>query len=200
MMKRTSLILFLAVLPAAAQWRHFGDRTRLTGYFGVGGATALNPVARALDPGWTLSGGVGATNRYVGFMVEAMFVDFGLNRTTLYYAGVPRGSQKYWSLTAAPTFHVNQRGPVDFYLTAGGGLYSRITEYRAGGGRGPFYWGDDLLGSDTTCKPGVNGGAGFAFNVVPDSNVKIFAEARYHHMFTRGSGASFVPVTLGIRF
>ncbi len=32
------------------------------------------------------------------------------------------------------------------------------------------------------------------------SNIKIFAEARYHRMFTRGPGASLIPVTVGIRF
>jgi hypothetical protein len=197
-------LFLLMTLPAAAQWRHFGSpETRLTGYFGAGAAAPINPAATRLDTGWSLAGGIGATTNYVGVMLDATFVDFGLNRATLLRAGAPRGDQKYWALTANPVFHVNQRGPVDFYVTAGAGLYSQITEFRFGHGyTGPFSGRDDLLGRDTIYKPGVNGGAGFSFNLGYHSPVKIFAEARFHHMFTDGSGAgvSFIPVTVGVRF
>ena len=47
---------------------------------------------------------------------------------------------------------------------------------------------------------GVNLGAGFAFSLSEYSNIKFFAEARYHRMFTPGADASFIPVTVGIRF
>jgi hypothetical protein len=199
-MKRVSFILIVAALPAAAQWRHFGsDQARFTGYFGAGFSQPVNPLARSLDTGWNLAGGVGVTNRFVGIMFDAMYNQFAINRTTLYYVGAPRGDRKYWALTADPIFHINDRGPVDFYITAGGGLYSQITEYRLR--HGDFFYGDDLLGSYTIYKAGVNGGAGFAFNIGGRaSRVKIFAEARFHHMFTHGPGASFVPVTLGVRF
>ncbi len=200
-MNRLLLILLLASAPASAQWRHFGtDQTRLTGYFGAGFATPVNPLGRRLDPGWSIGGGVGVTNNYIGLMLDAMFVDFGINRSTLIQVGAPRGDQKYWALTANPVFHVNERGPVDFYVTAGGGLYSQIVEYRTGYRGDPFYGYDDLLGSYTLYRAGVDGGAGFSFRLGYGNNIKFFAEARYHHMFTRGSGASFVPVTLGIRF
>jgi hypothetical protein len=185
----------------SAQWRHFGsDEARPAAYFGVGFASPVNPVARQLDTGWSLAGGVGVTTNYLGVMLDATFADFGLNHTTLNRVGVPRGDEKYWAVTVNPIFHVNQRGPVDFYVTAGGGLYSRITEFRGGSDfGGPFSRRNDLLASDTLYKPGVNGGAGFAFNL-GYSRVKIFAEARFHHMFTRDAGASFIPVTVGVRF
>jgi len=54
--------------------------------------------------------------------------------------------------------------------------------------------------SEEILRPGVNLGAGFAFNLSDSSNIKFFAEARYHRMFTPGTDASFIPVTLGIRF
>ena len=198
------LIFLLLTAPAGAQWRHFGTPERqVTGYFGVGAAAPINPAATRLDTGWSLAGGVGVTTNYVGVMLDATFVDFGLNHTALLRAGVPEGSQKYWAITGNPVFHVNQRGPVDFYVTAGGGLYSQITEFRLGRGySGPFSGGDDLLGRYTLYKPGVNGGAGFSFNLGYHNPVKIFAEARFHHMFTAGpgSGVSFIPVTVGVRF
>jgi hypothetical protein len=196
-------IFLLLTLPAGAQWRHFGrDEARLTGYFGGGAAAPVNPIATRLDTGWSLSGGVGVTNRYVGVMLDASYVDFGLNRATLFRAGAPRGDQRYWSITANPVFHVNDRGPVDFYMTLGGGLYSQITEYRVRGGfNGPFSDRDDVLASYTLYKPGVNGGAGFAFNMGHGSHVKLFAEARFHLMFQHHwSGASYIPVTVGVRF
>jgi len=40
-------------------------------------------------------------------------------------------------------------------------------------------------------------GVGFAFHV--GYQIKIFAEARYHYMFTH-SGSSFIPVSFGVRF
>jgi hypothetical protein len=158
-------------------------------------------VATRLDAGWNLAGGIGVTRGSVGIMVDGMFSDFGITHDALLRAGARRGSQKYWALTVDPIFHVNERGPVDFYLTGGGGLYSRITKFRASSGLvGQDATGYDLISSDTIYKPGVNGGAGFSYSLGYRSNIKIFAEARYHRMFTRGSGASLVPVTVGIRF
>jgi hypothetical protein len=195
-------LLFLVLLssPAFAQWHHFGE-ARATGFFGVGASAPLNPAARQLDTGWGFEGGVGVTRNYVGLMVDAMYNDFGLNHTALRQAGADRGSQKFWAVTVDPVFHVNPRGPIDFYLTAGGGLYGRVTTLRAPGSfGGPFREADEIVGSFTTYKPGVDGGAGFSFNLGYTNRVKMFVEARYHHMFTAGSGASFVPVTVGVRF
>ena len=41
---------------------------------------------------------------------------------------------------------------------------------------------------------------GFAFSFPDYSNVKIFVEARYHHIFTGGLNPSLIPVTVGVRF
>lgn len=186
------VLTLLATIPLSAQWRHFGsDHVQPTGFFGAGFTEPLNPVARALDTGWNVSGGVGVTGKYVGVLVDAMYTDFGLNRATLARVGVPRGDQEYWAVTLDPIVHVNPHGPVDFYITGGGGIYSQKTQFKLRGGR------DDVLYSDTLYKPGVDGGVGFAFHV--GYQIKIFAEARYHYMFTH-SGASFIPVSFGVRF
>jgi hypothetical protein len=202
-MNKLFIFSLACALPAAAQWRHFGqEEVRATGYFGVGAATPINPAATRLDTGWSFGGGVGVTSKYVGVLVDANYTDFGINSETLQRAGAPRGSQKYWSLTLDPVFHVNSRGPIDFYVTGGGGLYSQVTDYRLRySGGGPFGGGDDLRFSNAIYKPGVNGGAGFAFNVGGWHNrVKIFTEARFHHMFIGRSGVSYIPVTVGVRF
>ena len=129
-MKKYLFLVILSAFPCAAQWRHFGDYpTRATGYFGGGFSPPINPAARNLDVGWGLAGGVGVTTKYVGVMLDAMFNDFGINRATLGRVGANDGSQRYWAVTLDPVFHVNQRGPVDFYVTGGGGIYSQITDF-----------------------------------------------------------------------
>jgi hypothetical protein len=201
-MKRLLLFILVAVLPLSAQWRRFGHRSaQPTGFLGAGFSTPANPVATRLDAGWNLAGGIGVRRGSVGIMVDAMFTDFGITRTALVSAGARSGSQKYWAVTVDPVFHVNERGPVDFYLTGGGGFYGRTTVYRASSGLVGQHSGRyDLISSDTIYKPGVDGGAGFAFRLGNRSGLKLFAEARYHRMFTRGPGASLIPITLGIRF
>ena len=189
------LLIFLIVFPAAAQWRHFGEEpVRPTGFFGVGFSTPVNPVARNLDGGWNLAGGVGIVKKYVGVMLDATFSDFGINRSTLRRERADGGSQRYWAITVDPVVHVNPRGPVDFYLTGGGGLYSQVTDFRVRGNRGDFTFSNSIY------KPGVNGGAGFSFRPDRRSQIKIFLEARFHHMYTSGSGSSYVPITLGVSF
>ncbi len=206
-MKRFLAILCVAALPAAAQWRtggwrHFGDQpAHPTGFVGLGLSTPVNPLAAGLKEGWNFAGGVGLTKDYVGLMADVVFADFGMNDAALASAGARKGSQRFWGVTVDPVFHVNERGPVDFYLTGGLGLYALTTSLRAysnqAGPSGARYY---LISSDTMARPGVNGGAGFSFSFDPASNVKFFIEARYHHMFTQAQGASFVPVTVGVRF
>jgi opacity protein-like surface antigen len=196
-MKKILIFLVGVVLPATAQWRHFGDpQLRPTGYFGVGVSAPVNPLATRLNTGWNLAGGMGVTSRYVGLMLDAMYNDFGFTRNALLQAGARRGSQRYWALSANPVVHVNPRGPIDFYITGGAGIYGQITKYRAAVADSRY----DLISSDQINRPGVNLGAGFAFHLGHERDPKIFLEARYHRMFTPGPEASFVPVTMGIRF
>jgi len=199
-MKQFLLFLSLTALPALAQPPgYFGSEPwRPTGSFGVGFSTPVNPLANRLNTGWNIAGGIGVTRNYFGVTVDGMLNDFGINRRTLAQVGARSGSQKFWAVTVDPTFHVNDRGPLDFYVIGGGGLYGRYTKYRAtSNAAGP---GFDLVSSEQLLRPGVNLGAGFAFSLSEYSSIKIFAEARYHRMFTPGTDASFIPVTVGIRF
>ena len=197
-MKQILLFLSLAAVPALAQPGYFGSEPwRPTGSFGVGVSAPVNPLANRLNTGWNIAGGIGVTRNYFGVTADAMFNDFGINSRTLAQVGARSGSQKFWAVTVDPTFHVNDRGPLDFYVIGGGGLYGRYTKYRAASAARS---GFDLVSSEQILRPGVNLGAGFAFSLSQYSNIKFFAEARYHRMFTPGADASFIPVTVGIRF
>ncbi len=199
-MKKTLLFLVVASLPAAAQWRHFGaERPRLSGSIGLGFSQPLNPLAESLDTGWNISGGLGVTHGYFGIMVDGMFTSFGINRDVLDFYGASSGRQRYFAATVDPIIHVNPKGPVDFYITGGGGLYAITTRYGFGGG-GLFAPGGEFVDSQTVYKSGVNGGCGFSFGTGRRGSVRFFTEARFHHVFTRGYETNFVPVTVGIRF
>ena len=196
-MRRNFLMLLVAVLPVSAQWRHFGTSyTRPTASLGVGVATPVNPLATRLDAGWSLAGGGGIQYGSVGVNVDFLAAGFGINHAALVRQGAQHGTQKYWALTLDPIVHINERGPADFYLTGGAGIYGQLTKYRAPAGPGNQF---DLIRSENLYRPGINGGAGFAFNL-GDPRFKLFLEARYHHMFTPGSGASLIPITVGVRF
>jgi hypothetical protein len=199
-MKQYLLILTIAAIPASAQWRHFGgpppESLQPTGYFGIGFAEPVNPLANRLNAGFNLAAGIGVTRPYVGVMFDAMFTDFGINDAALARAGAMHGSQRYWGLTVDPVFHVNPRGPVDFYVTGGGGVYGQNTKLQSNFQNSGF----DLTSTQTLYGPGVNGGAGFSFGLSNRSRAKFFMEARYHHMFLQGKDADFIPVTVGVRF
>jgi hypothetical protein len=132
-------------------------------------------------------------------MVDGMFTSFGINRHILNRAGADSGHQRYFAATVDPVIHVNPRGPVDFYITGGAGLYAVTTSYGFGGFSffGP---GGESTDSQTVYKSGVNGGCGFVFGSSRPGSVRFFTEARLHHVFTRGHQTNFVPVTVGIRF
>jgi hypothetical protein len=41
------------------------------------------------------------------------------------------GHVRTWGFTLDPVFHVTQEGPVDLYITGGGGIYHRTVEFTA---------------------------------------------------------------------
>src|SRR5262245_957906 len=151
------LIFFLvAVVPAAAQWRHFGHPyLEPTGFVGIGGSTAVNPLARNLDAGWNFAGGFGLTQGYAGVMADFMFTDFGITHNALVRQGARSGYQRCWAITADPIVHVNPHGPVDFYIIAGAGLYGERIGLRASSGLAGQAGQFDLVRVDTAYHPGV---------------------------------------------
>ena len=78
---------------------------------------------------------------------------------------------------------------VGLFATGGAGIYGQLTKLRAPAGPASQF---DLTRTENLYRGGVNGGAGFAFNL-NDTRLKIFLEARYHHIFTPGSGGSLIP-------
>ncbi|HEY1337842.1 MAG TPA: hypothetical protein VGF59_10055 [Bryobacteraceae bacterium] len=196
----------LAALPGLAQ-PHF------TGYAGGGFSEPVKDIGSRLDMGWNVSAGAGATYHQVGLMVDFMFNDFPINRATLNNQQVPDGTTRVWAFTLDPVFHVRPvDSPVDAYVTGGGGIYHRTIEFTQPALAtvpvfDPFFGiiypanivTNQVIASRSNYKGGVDVGAGVAFKIGP-GGLKLFAEARYHHMFTRPTPTTLVPVTFGIRW
>jgi hypothetical protein len=107
---------------------------------------------------------------------------------------------------------LNPRGRFDMYFLGGGGYYRRTVEFTEPTLAvvtvfDPFYGvffpaaipANNVLGSFTQNKGGLNIGGGFTVRLGEDTNVKLFAETRYHYLFTN-QRTTIVPVTFGFRW
>ncbi len=164
-----------------------------------------------LDIGFNMGAGVGVNFApWLGIMGEFGFNDLNLSSTALSAAGMPGGSTRIYSVTANPVVRFNPRGRFDAYLTGGGGFYRRTVEFTEPSVGtvtafdpfyGVFYPIDvpvtNVLSSVSQNKGGLNGGGGVSFRIRGDSNTKIFAEARYHYLFTTPVRTTILPVTFG---
>ena len=123
----------------------------------------------------------------------------------------PNGDSHIWAVTADPIVRLNPSGPIDLYLIGGGGVYHRLVEFTQPTvatvtAFDPFFGiffpatvpANQVLRSFSVTKGGVNGGAGLTVRL-GRGNAKLFAEARYHYMFTPNA-TTFVPVTFGLRW
>jgi hypothetical protein len=178
---------------------------------GAGFTQPVGNTGRYLDRGWNIQGGVGFNfSSYVGAMLQLDFNDLGINSGTLQNLGFPGGDVHVFSATVDPIVHLNPKGHVDMYLIGGGGLYRREQQFTAPAvagvtGFNPFFGffpaeapATAILSSYSVNKPGWNGGAGVAFGT--KWHGKIFAEARYVHIFGNGTHTDYVPVTFGYRW
>jgi len=176
------------------------------------GAGFTEPVGRTgsdLDMGWNIQAGGGYNFiPYLGLKLDFGYNDMGVNSTTLTNLGYPGGGVHIWDFTLDPIVHLSPHGPVDIYLTGGGGVYHEYQDFTApsaGGAIGcsPFFgcypaFGNVVLASYSVTKPGVDGGIGVAFG--SRWHMKFFGEARYNRMFLGDRHFDFVPVTFGFRW
>ncbi len=207
-MRKTLLtIAFCSLaLPALAQ-------PHLTGYIGGGFSEPVKDLGTRLDMGWNAAGGIGVRGAHLGVLLDASFNRFDINQASLNRVGTAGGNTRIWGFTLDPIIHLApQDGPMDVYVTGGGGVYHRTVDFTQPGVTtitafdpwfGVFFpanvASNFVVGSYSVTKPGVDFGAGFAFRI-GSSRAKFFGEARYHHMFTTNINTTYVPVTFGIRW
>ena len=167
-----------------------------------------------LKTGFNLTGGIGFHPvKAFGVMAEFGFNNMSLSDRELNNIGVPDGSTRIYSVTLNPIIHLIPNGPVDFYLIGGGGYYRRTIEFTEPSSAiatafDPYYGiffpveipTNTILGSYSQNKAGVNGGAGFAVRFGENGRASIFAESRYHYIYTSPVRTAMWPVTIGLRF
>jgi outer membrane protein with beta-barrel domain len=184
--------------------------------FNVGGGFT-QPVVHTEDranTGFNIHAGAGM-NFIPQFGISA---EFGYNRmnlsdSVLTSVGVPGGNAHIFSVTLQPTVHFNPKGRFGAYLTGGGGYYRRTIDFTAPTVDtvtlfDPFYGvffpasvpSTALLASFTQNKGGINIGGGIEARVKADSNAKIYAEAKYHYIYTSPVRTTILPVTFGFRW
>jgi opacity protein-like surface antigen len=182
-----------------------------------GGAGFTIPTERAgnsLNRGWNLNlrGGYNLS-RQIAADLDFTYSHSNLNDATLARFNEPNGGVGTWSLTFNPVVRLAPAHSIEPYLTAGYGLYHRnLTLSQPAivptvvcdpffGFCFPANVGvDQVVASDSTYKGGFNAGGGLDFRL-GNRRLKLFAEARYHRMFTaHGNDMSFVPVTFGLHW
>jgi hypothetical protein len=185
---------------------------RFTFDVGAGFTQPVGNTGRHLDDGWNIMAGGGINfSRWVGAMVDVGYNRFGINSFTLSNAGFPGGNVSVFSATLDPIVHLNPGHHVDVYAIGGGGLFRVEQQFTQPGvatvtGFDPFFgfynFGvptTEILSSYSVNKPGIDVGAGFA--VGTRFHGKLFAEARYDHVFmSNGRHLDYIPVSFGFRW
>lgn len=194
-------LLCISSLPAQ-ETSHFAFE------LGAGFTQSVGNTANYLNSdGWNLRGGVGYnfTNQ-IGVLGELGYTSFGFNSSTLGSLGYPGGGVNIFSATLEPIVHLTPKSHFDLYAIGGGGLYHWDENFSAANGTATAFNSGSFPvvipnSGDmyTVNKPGWNAGMGIAFGT--KWHGKIFAEARYTHVFLNSNmRADFVPVTFGYRW
>jgi len=147
-------------------------RAQLPVSFGIAGGPTFSQEAS--EVGYHIGGLIDISLPLlpVGFRVDGFInqIDFG------------GGKRRIFDVTANVVYAPLPTPLAKPYFIGGVGFYStRII-------------GSSRLGQEDI---GLNAGAGAKFNFIA---LKVFLDARYHHVFSDGDATSFIPVTIGIMF
>jgi len=174
---------------------------------GAGFTQPVGNTGRFLNDGWNLQGGVGYNfSSHLGTMLQLDYNSMGMNGAALGTSGFPGGDIHVFSATIDPIFHLTPQSHFDVYAIGGGGLYHWNQQFSTPTGAvsnsfaGSFPLVIPLSGNEYSVnKPGWNAGMGVAMGT--KWHGKVFAEARYVHVFLNNGGrGDYVPVTFGFRW
>jgi hypothetical protein len=179
--KGVAALALATVLSAPAAWAQ-GAEFSLGGGIGI----PLGTFDDAAKMGWHGLAAVSfVPNGWpVGIQVDGSYQQFSLDDAA--FPGTTGLHNRILMGTGNIVFKFKSSEESTFrpYLIGGGGVYnSKIT------GDAP-----SLPGGET--KFGINAGAGFDFKA---GAVGLFAEGRFHDVFTSGDNLKFIPITVGIR-
>lgn len=181
--------------------------SRFTFDLGAGFTQPVGNTGRLLNDGWNVQGGVGYNfSNYLGTMLQVDYNSLGMSGAALGTSGFPGGDIHIFSATVDPIVHLTPKSHFDVYAIGGGGLYHWSQQFSAPTGvvsnsfAGSFPLVIPNAGDQYSVnRPGWNAGMGVALGT--KWHGKIFAEARYVHVFlNNGERGDYVPVTFGFRW
>ena len=133
----------------------------------------------------------------------------GVNTATLSNLGFGGGRLSVFSATIDPIVHLMPKGPVDVYVTGGGGYYRQNQDFTqptlvTGTGFNPFFGFYPVAypANVVVSSYSVNSPASTSARVSPLGikwGGKFFAEAKYNRIFAGGYYTDYIPVTFGFR-
>ena len=206
---RTTLVLFLLLVPAGAQSFNFA--------VGGGPGFPLGTTAELVHSSYDFVVGGGPNLRpHVKMDVEFMFHGIPVHQAIIQQVGVSDIKGRLYSLSGNVMVGTSAGGTKGAYLIGGGGWYRRTLEatqtvLQKGTVCAPFWewWNvqcvngiyptDVTVGSRTVSAPGFNVGGGLTFGL-GESRAALYVEVRYHRAFTRSTDTDVLPLTFGIRF
>jgi hypothetical protein len=189
-MKR-SIYSFAVVIAAAASLSAQEGVSPFTMQFGAGFTQGVGHTGRDLHTGWNLGVGVGHNfSEHVGAMLNFNSQFMGTAVTVPNNLSVAGGNLYIFSATIDPIVHLMPGKRMDAYITGGAGMFRRSFSPAL----------TFALRSDySVIKPGWDAGLGFA--VGSPWKGKIFAEARFVHIYDNNNFfTNYVPVTFGYRW
>ena len=161
---------------------------------------------------FTVGGGL-RLQKHISVLAEYQFMDNKLPGGLISDAGAQGGHAHIWSLTLDPVIDLFPNRRNDFYVTGGGGFYRKVTSFTDPEEVEECYYfcvvGTEnvVVSHFSSNQGGANLGIGISHRLSADSNMKVFAEARYTWINTPAIGETdglgttgLIPVTLGVRF
>lgn len=205
--------------PRNNRYPNYTSRMSHFAFEAGGGFTA--PIGNDVRDGYdawgynfTLGGGWNFS-KYIGALLEYQFNRNKIPQATLNAIGVPSGNINTWSLTFDPIIYLPFSQSMGAYVTGGGGFYRKVTNFSAPQQVTQCYYfcytgyANETVGHFSSNQGGMNIGLGGYWKAFgPDSNAKLYAEARYVWVDSprptatqQGEGTEgLIPVTFGIRF
>jgi opacity protein-like surface antigen len=162
--------------------------TRPTFGVSAGAAFPTSDFGDAVNTGYDIAAHIGFKPALspVGLRVEGMFNQFDLKGTgNDIKAKIIAGTANLVVMSSAAP------GSMRPYFIGGAGVYNlKLSSSSLN------------ASSDSETKFGLNGGAGLDLAL---SGINVFAEARYHHVFSKddatgANNTAFVPLVVGVRF
>ncbi len=163
----------------------------------MGGATLpISDFKDVAKTGWNAGAlvDIGLPLVPVSFRVDGQWHQLDGKSGTLAFPGGGTGTVNYRIIdgTANVLYTFGTAAPTKFYLIGGVGVYNVRPDVE-----------DSDLDLDSETKFGINGGAGFKFQLTGFST---FIEARFHNVFSYGGDGGdskslqMIPITVGFTF